>query len=341
VNPFIRKHKDIQQFSCDFEERSESYLALGELIKLYLIDGLKRDHIPYTDIQFRIKSFDSFFSKIKRKKYHDSPYEKIRDICGVRVICTFKSDLSRVTDIINELFDAEPPEDKENEAQNRLVGYRGRHQMVRLKSFICSSSKFYSKLDGLWAEIQIRTVAQHSWAEVSHKLNYKDEENVPSEFKEKLAEISSTLSLIDRLYCDLFKEKEELNNRLRSRNRTNFDLSQEVNIDTLITFLEVFYPERAKGDDISLLFDDIIENNISFENIVAFENRIGLNLQIIENELNSLNKHSQVAIVRLIISLFYPMYWNERKEILPLYFDGSKRIEIIEKWQKKLNYEIS
>lgn len=330
MNKINANNKDIQQIRCDYDKKCNQYRALGDLIRLYLYEGLSNARISFTDIQFRIKTFHSFFSKIKRKKYFDNPYEKIEDILGVRIICTFKEDIPKVSKIIETVFKSEPPE-------NKVEEYKGTHQIVQLKYEICDSSSFYKKLKGLKAEIQIRTNVQHSWAEVSHKLNYKDEENVPTEFRETLKEISYTLSLIDKYYENLKKEKEKLKTKLKTSNAKSFDLNQEVNIDTLTTFLDIFYSERDSTDDIDLLFEDMIDNHFSFADIIEAQKKIGQsNLKKIEKEILGNSKHSQVGVVRLILSLFHKSFWKDRKKVLPLYFDGNTRINIIEKWQKTL-----
>jgi|GEM_PF-2481528 len=331
----LTRNNDIQQLKVDYEKKCVQYKALGDLIKLYLYEGLTSNNISFTDIQFRIKSFHSFISKIKRKKYFDNPYSKIEDILGVRVICTFKEDIPKVSKIIETALSAQPPEDKELKDENKLIGYRGRHQIVQLKDEICNNLSFYKKLKGLKAEIQIRTNVQHSWAEVSHKLNYKDEDNVPTEFKDMLAQISGALALIDKHYTDLKREKEALQNRLKRDNVKSFQLEQEVNIDTLTTFLDLCYSNRDSADDIELLFEEMIEHKINFKAIVDKQNQLGnRTLSRIEREISSTSKHSQVGIVRLILSLYFKSYWKQRKRILSLYSDGNKRIKIIEKWQK-------
>lgn len=333
----IAKNNDIQQIKIDYDKKCVQYKALGDLIRLYLYEGLTSAKIPFTDIQYRVKTFHSFMLKIKRKKYFDNPYSKIEDILGVRVICTFNEDIRKVSDVIETVFFAEPPDDKELNDQNKLIGYRGRHQIVKLKNEICNSSSFYKKLKGLKAEIQIRTNVQHSWAEVSHKLNYKDEENVPTEFKDTLAEISFTLNLIDKHYAQLKKEKELLKNKLKASSVKSFDLEQEINIDTLSTFLDLFYSDRDNSEDIELLFEEMLDYKFTFKEIILKQKQLGTKiLNKIEKEILGNSKHSQVGIVRLILSLYNNKYWKQRKKVLPLYFDGNKRIAIIEKWQKSI-----
>lgn len=324
----------------EFDKKASLYKAYGDLIKLYLYESLTSRKIPFTDIQFRVKTFNSFISKMKRKEYYDKPYEKIEDLCGVRIICTFKEDMEEVANIISQIFIATPPDDKEKDENSRSVGYRGIHQIVQLKDDICNSNTFYEKLKGLKAEIQIRTIAQHSWSEISHKLNYKDEDNVPTDFKHLLQDISGALGVVDRLYNTLRNEKNKLKAELKAKNIENFNLECEVNIDTLTTFLDVFYPDRDNIDDIDLLYDEMKENAYKFSDIVEKQNKISFEIiEKIDKEILGTGKHTQVGFVRLILSLFYPNYWTNRKKLLRMYPDGEKRIEIIEKWQKNLNNE--
>jgi ppGpp synthetase/RelA/SpoT-type nucleotidyltranferase len=324
----------------EFDKKAILYTALGDLIKLYLNESLTSKRIPFSDIQFRVKTFHSFISKIKRKEYYDTPYEKIQDICGLRIICTFKEDMEEVTKIVSNMFIASAPDDKEQDDNSRLVGYRGIHQIVQLKPDICNSNTFYEKLQGLKAEIQIRTIAQHSWSEISHKLNYKDEDNVPTEFKHLLSDISGALGVVDRLYNSLRNEKNKLKAELRAKDIQNFNLECEVNIDTLTTFLDIFYPDRDSLDDIDLLYDEMKNNNFMFCDIVEKQKLIPTEIIAeMEKEILGTGKHTQVGFVRLILSLYYREYWESRKNILPMYPDGSVRIQIIEKWQNTLTNE--
>lgn len=325
----------------EFDKKAILYSALGDLIKLYLYEAMTSDKIPFTDIQFRVKTFNSFISKMKRKEYYENPYERIDDLCGVRIICTFKEDMEEVSNIVSKLFIATPPDDKEQDENSRSVGYRGIHQIVKLKNEICDSNSFYLKLKGLKAEIQIRTIAQHSWSEISHKLNYKDEKNVPTDFKNLLQDISGALGVVDRLYNTLRYEKNKLKAELQAKNMQSFDLNCEINIDTLSTFLFVFFPDRDNVDDIDLLYDEMKENKFKFSNIANILNLINPEIFTnIDKEILGTGKHTQVGFVRLLLSLYYPAYWANRKNLMRMYPDGEKRIEIIEKWQNKLNDEL-
>jgi putative GTP pyrophosphokinase len=65
-------------------------------------------------------------------------------------------------------------------------------------------------LVNLKAEIQVRTVLQHAWAAVSHKLQYKVNSEVPIELQRKLFRISALLELADDEFLGLKQNQENL-----------------------------------------------------------------------------------------------------------------------------------
>lgn len=56
---------------------------------------LKDSGIPYLDVYSRVKEFDSFFDKIDRKQYK-KPFDQIEDICGLRIVCYYPSDILQI-----------------------------------------------------------------------------------------------------------------------------------------------------------------------------------------------------------------------------------------------------
>jgi putative GTP pyrophosphokinase len=55
----------------------------------------------------------------------------------------------------------------------------------------------------LRAEIQLRSVLQHAWAAIDHKLRYKREQDAPRELKRALSRLSALLELGDKEFSDI------------------------------------------------------------------------------------------------------------------------------------------
>ena len=89
--------------SKEFQSKKEDYNRLGSNIVEALKTFLNEANIPFLEIYYRVKKFDSFFEKIDRKGY-ENPFYDIEDICGIRIICYYASDIERINKIINEEF---------------------------------------------------------------------------------------------------------------------------------------------------------------------------------------------------------------------------------------------
>ncbi|MEM6338092.1 MAG: (p)ppGpp synthetase, partial [Bacteroidota bacterium] len=74
----------------------------------------------------RIKTFESFWGKIERKGY-DDPFSEIEDICGIRVVCYYTSDIDRIATIINDEFEVKESLDKSSALGSDRFGYRSNH----------------------------------------------------------------------------------------------------------------------------------------------------------------------------------------------------------------------
>jgi len=97
----------------------------------------------------------------------------ITDLAGVRVINFFQVQWVRYAKLIQEEFEVIERVDHTASAQReQRLGYLSVHYLVRLGGNRRKLSE-YKKFDGLIAEIQVRTVLQHAWAEIEHDIRYK------------------------------------------------------------------------------------------------------------------------------------------------------------------------
>ena len=128
---------------------------------------------PIEHIKTRIKSAESIVKKLKRYGYETSIENMVRyvnDIAGVRLICSFTSDIYRLA--------------KES-------GYKSYHMLVSVPIFL-SDSVVDTKV-----EIQIRTIAMDFWASLEHKIYYKFEGQAPEYISRELKECADMVSALD------------------------------------------------------------------------------------------------------------------------------------------------
>ncbi|MCR4922778.1 MAG: GTP pyrophosphokinase family protein [Lachnospiraceae bacterium] len=164
---------------------------------------------PIEHIKVRIKTSESIVRKLKRKGL-DSTIENmqkyVNDIAGVRIICSFTSDIYRLADMITNQSDISILDTRDYIKNPKNSGYKSYHMIVTVPIFL-SDSVYDTKV-----EIQIRTVAMDFWASLEHKMNYKFSHNAPDEIKKELYDCSIMVSDLDER---MLKLNEEIHNLAR------------------------------------------------------------------------------------------------------------------------------
>ncbi len=164
---------------------------------------------PIEHIKSRIKTPESIVKKLKRRGYEVSVSNMVRfvnDIAGVRIICSFTSDIYRIADMLARQNDIRVLSIKDYIKNPKDSGYKSFHMIVSVPIFL-SSETMETKV-----EIQIRTVAMDFWASLEHKINYKYDGTVPEHIKRELSECAEMISDLDAKMMSLNEEIKESEN---------------------------------------------------------------------------------------------------------------------------------
>lgn len=162
---------------------------------------------PIEHIKSRIKAPDSIVKKLKRRGYEstvENMVKYVNDIAGVRVICSFTSDIYRIADMLASQSDINVISIKDYIKNPKESGYKSYHMIVTLPIFL-SDGPVQTKV-----EIQIRTVAMDFWASLEHKINYKFSDNVPEYIKRDLRSCAEMVSDLDAKMMDLNEQVQGL-----------------------------------------------------------------------------------------------------------------------------------
>ncbi|MCR5735861.1 MAG: GTP pyrophosphokinase family protein [Lachnospiraceae bacterium] len=158
---------------------------------------------PIEHIKMRVKTSESIVRKLKRKEL-DSTIENmqkyVNDIAGVRIICSFTSDIYRLADMITNQSDIRVLETRDYIKNPKPTGYKSYHMIVTVPIFL-SDSVYDTKV-----EVQIRTVAMDFWASLEHKMNYKFALDPPEKIKKELYDCSLMISELDERMLNLNEE---------------------------------------------------------------------------------------------------------------------------------------
>lgn len=160
---------------------------------------------PIEHVKSRIKSPESIVKKLKRDGYQvtiDNMLRYLNDIAGIRIICSFVSDIYRVADMISNQNDVRVLTIKNYIENPKPNGYKSYHMVVSIPIFL-SDGPVDTKV-----EIQIRTVAMDFWASLEHKIYYKYEGMAPDWIRE---ELKSCAEIVDQLDNRMWSLNESIN----------------------------------------------------------------------------------------------------------------------------------
>lgn len=156
---------------------------------------LAHQYNPIEHISSRIKSSSSIARKIRIKGLEltvENIIRYVNDVAGVRIICSFTSDIYRIASAIAKQDDVTVLQIKDYIANPKENGYRSYHMIVSIPIFL-SNDVVNTKV-----EIQIRTIAMDFWASLEHKIYYKFEGKAPNGIKEELQECANIISFLDQ-----------------------------------------------------------------------------------------------------------------------------------------------
>ena len=187
----------------------------GELLRagqeaVDLVRGLLDEAgINYLSVTGRTKSVSSFAEKAARTKagspLYSDPLTQITDLLGVRVITYVRDDVDAVADVLAEQVIVHDDRDWGLQTANEgRFGYASRHLMIGLDPARETHPDF-AHLRGHAAQVQVRTVLQHAWAEFEHDIRYKG--TVPAEhvgeFDRRFTLAAGLLELADREFSEI------------------------------------------------------------------------------------------------------------------------------------------
>lgn len=149
---------------------------------------------PIEHIKSRLKTPDSIVKKLKRYGYEvtiDNMVEKLNDIAGIRIICSFTSDIYQIAEMITKQSDVTVLYVKDYIQNPKPNGYKSYHMVVTIPIYL-TDGPVDTKV-----EVQIRTVAMDFWASLEHKIYYKFEGNAPAYLQQELKACADVVNMLD------------------------------------------------------------------------------------------------------------------------------------------------
>ena len=165
--------------------------------KLEILDDefqMKHRRNPIHHIESRLKSIQSIMGKLKRKNFSlsmQSAVDNLKDIAGIRVICSYVEDVYTVARLLTTQDDVKLIATRDYIRNPKPNGYRSLHLIVEIPVFLQEGRIMVP------VEVQIRTIAMDFWASLEHNLRYKAAGHVPEDICQELYEVGQDIAALD------------------------------------------------------------------------------------------------------------------------------------------------
>ncbi len=164
---------------------------------------LNHQYNPIEHITSRIKTPQSIAKKLRhngRELTVENIVKYVNDVAGIRIICSFTSDIYRIADLIAKQSDVQVLKVKDYIMFPKSNGYTSYHMIISVPIYLSNT------MVNVKVEIQIRTIAMDFWASLEHKIYYKFEGNAPERIRKELKECADIVSFLDHKMLTLNEE---------------------------------------------------------------------------------------------------------------------------------------
>jgi len=171
----------------------------------------------------------------------------------------FNSELEACEKIIEDLFEIKDIDKKATSQPAFQFDYMSDHYVATLpKTF---SGPRYDRIKEIPFEIQIRTIATHAWATISHYLDYRSENAIPSHLRRDFYALNALFYIADshfELFAQASQETRELT--FEKSESGNGIGAEEINLDTFSAYLKRNHPDRleSSANTKSVLIEELV-----------------------------------------------------------------------------------
>lgn len=305
------------RFASTFVAQLESLLELQEIAL-----GVPVEH--------RVKDWRSISEKMERKSLSMNSLLKLDDLIGIRLILLFKRDLEKVHETINREFNVLAYDDTSTRLEETQFGYQSVHYQLALPEEWLKVPTM-AEFSNYRTELQLRTLSQHIWAAASHKLQYKNESNVPPPLRRSIHRVSAILETVDLEFERLLEQREtyiEEFNVLLDESILNTESLRQVlvqkypesnksgdeNYSSLLTDLQAFEITTVGG--LVVLIDETLKDTMKREAAAVAINRKLMNdgeeMDEVDASRTNLGVYYTLAgLVRISLAESFGKQWND------------------------------
>jgi len=324
-------NKIVSDIAARWERDEPKYIKLETILYEFLKESIFALEL-YPTIYKRVKELISLIkTALKKEKEYDNIYDKL----GLRVVVHFKSELEIIKKFIELNFIVIKYERKSDKIKYDQLDYLSDHFEVKINPSINYFNQYNEYADIIF-EIQVRTLCQHTWADIGHSLIYKQDVNLSETYKRRIFRLISLLEICDDEFDSINNSIIELpeyriyyllkilEGKFYKYAKRSFNI--EISIDILTILLRLYPPK-----DISELINGI-KKFIDFN-----DERI---LQIFSERQNQIK--TNIFISQPEIFFIWYLIDQRQYDLINLwknYFDMEDLQELAIWWGKPINID--
>ena len=241
---------------AEYDSDIEKYRRLETIVIALLEEKLKEDSIRPMQVAHRIKTRESVAGKMERKPDKYSSIRNMTDLLGVRIICYFSDQVNQIAEIVGKCLeiDLKNSVDKRKLLDPTSFGYLSLHCICSLPR----NAGYPEELCGLKFEIQIRTVLQHTWAEIEHDLGYKSEFGIPRDLRRNFSRVAGLLEFADEAFLQIRSSIEKYENQVRDLITNDQADNMPLDMVSLKAYLELSKTMQSLINEIAALTGSVV-----------------------------------------------------------------------------------
>ncbi|WP_422491183.1 GTP pyrophosphokinase [Endozoicomonas sp. ALE010] len=287
-----------QQFLAQWTNESPMYDAWGDFVTSTICSKLESKGKNLSSYlkqnpTHRVKDSISLLDKAfyRANKNYDNPYDDIEDKVGCRFVVLLVEQIKEITDIITNESSWNYKECRhfhsEREKEPLLFTYQSVHYVVRTKSEITHNNVVIAP--NTPCEIQIRTLLQHAYAELTHDAVYKAKTLVEPEVHRTVAKSMALIETTDDFFSDV-------NNKLTGSISENLNFQQELD-ELYLKYIGLNSISAQKSSIVVLDEFDYIINEDLISKLIKFLDKESYLSEVIRNGVNENPFYSQSVII--------------------------------------------
>lgn len=246
LEEFRSLREELSKWACFIDEQLNTF---AQTIEPFLVENIQ---IP---AKFRIKDDKSFIAKaFYRDKNYEDPILEITDKVGTRLVFLFPQSVKKMSDFIESqngskwmVIEKSQDTSKIRLEHPEVFSYQSDHFIL----MPCKEYEFSKDIKVLTCEVQVRTLLQHAYSEVSHALFYKQNKDLDKLALRKLAASMAFLEESDSKFEEILAMNVPMNDAR---------LSLRVLVCKEFAKLDVNYQEQRFDREVWEVFIQLLDD---------------------------------------------------------------------------------